>query len=49
MYGTPGEIPEAHKPSAGEHYVLTDNVSRRDLAPTGPEAGGTLSLKTASV
>jgi len=24
MYGTPGEIPEAHKPSAGEHYVLTD-------------------------
>jgi hypothetical protein len=33
MYGTPEEISEAHKPSAGEHYVLTDHVSRRDPAP----------------
>ena len=24
MYGTPEEISEAHKPSAGEHYVLAD-------------------------
>jgi hypothetical protein len=49
MYGTPEEISEAHKPSAGEHNVQSDNVSRRDPTTGGPVAVGTLSLKTASV
>jgi hypothetical protein len=34
MYGTPEEISEAHKPSAGEHYVLSrPRVSPRPRAP----------------
>jgi CTP:molybdopterin cytidylyltransferase MocA len=33
MNGTPGEIPEAHKPSAGEHYVLSDTCLAATLRP----------------